>query len=78
MFYPESKKEAVKLAQGAVEKMGALEITPNPQNYTIWYAYPRRFTAVLHPIPVVKSSDGGFGVKTGRDWQVSLTAENSH
>lgn len=39
MFYRETKTEAAKLATGAIEKMDALSIEPNPQNFTIWYAY---------------------------------------
>jgi len=37
--YPEGKKQAKGFAMGAVERMVTLGITPNPQNFTIWYVY---------------------------------------
>ncbi len=39
MEYPEGKKQAKEFAMGAVERMATLGITPNPQNFTIWYVY---------------------------------------
>lgn len=39
MEYPEGKKQAKEFAVGAVERMVTLGITPNPQNFTIWYVY---------------------------------------
>ena len=39
MEYPEGKKQAKEFAVGAVERMATLGISPNPQNFTIWYVY---------------------------------------
>lgn len=39
MDYPESKKDAARFAVGAVERMAALGIPANPQNFTVWYMY---------------------------------------
>lgn len=39
MEFSEGKKDAIKYAVGAVERMKPLGITANPNNFTVWYAY---------------------------------------
>ena len=39
MEFSEGKKDAAQHAMGAVQRMASLGITPNPQNFTVWYVY---------------------------------------
>ncbi len=39
MEYSEGTKDAAKYAKAALEHMAALDVTANPQNFTIWYVY---------------------------------------
>ena len=39
MDHFQDKKEAAKIAVGAIERMASLDIAANPQNFTVWFAY---------------------------------------
>lgn len=47
MSYKESHKQAMQVAEQALDQMQALEIAPHPDNYELWYAYHADFDADL-------------------------------